>query len=105
MAKRIGQNIWDWDMRKALEFLICKEGFTPKMAAEELSVSDSTVYTELKRGMDAEEYLYKRYSKYSPENALYKEALTTYGVDELSIIFDIYIQKENEIKGNGNKDE
>lgn len=105
MAKRTGQNIWDWNMRKALEFLVCKEGITPKRAAEELCVSDTTVYTELKRGMDAEEYLEKRYLKYNPELALYKEAVETYGIEELSIIFDMYKAKENEIKNKGNEDE
>ena len=101
----MSKNIWDWDMRKALEFLVCKEGFTPKRAAEELCVSDATVYTELKRGMDAEEYLYKRYLRYKPELALYKEAVETYGIEELSIIFDMYKAKENEIKNKGNEDE
>ena len=61
MAKRTGSNTWNWEMRKNLEFLVSEEGYPPKKIAKELSVSDATVYLELKRGMTAEEYLNKRY--------------------------------------------
>lgn len=98
MAKRTGQNAWDWDARKALQFLVCEEGFTPKMAARELSVSDTTVYSELKRGLIAEEYLHKRYSKYRPERALCEDAVAAFGQEELSIILENFQDFQEEEK-------
>ncbi|MDY2995295.1 MAG: hypothetical protein SOR78_06010 [Baileyella intestinalis] len=90
MARRGGKTSWTWEKRQALRYLIGEEGFTPKIAAKELLVSDQTVYKELRKGTTADEYLDKRYAKYSPEKALLADALEAFGEEQLAVIVETY---------------
>lgn len=98
MARMGGKTSWTWEKRQALRYLIGEEGFTPKIAAKELLVSDQTVYKELRKGTTADEYLDKRYAKYCPEKALLADALEAFGEDQLAVIVETYHEYFSEDK-------
>ena len=71
---------FDLDNRKKLEFLL-SDGFSLTIIQKKLDVTRSMLYTEIKKGLTAEEYKYRRYVKYNPIRAIIADIEIAVGKD------------------------
>lgn len=71
---------FDLDNRKKLEFLL-SDGFSLTIIQKKLDVTRSMLYTEIKKGLTAEEYKYRRYVKYNPIRAIIADIEIAIGKD------------------------
>lgn len=85
---------WTVENRKRLQFL-CREGYGTNDLSKKLNISKQSLYLELKRGLETEEYEKKRLPKYNPIRSI--ESLIISAVGEEN--FKFYIDEK--IKGEG----
>lgn len=66
---QMGKAIWNMDMREALETML-KEGFPVSRIAVTLNISTASIYIEIKKGVNADEYQNRQYAKYSAKKSV-----------------------------------
>ena len=85
---------FDLDNRKKLQFLL-SDGFSLTIIQKKLDITRSILYTELKRGLTAEEYKNRQYVKYSPVKAIVSEIKKSVGEDSWNLVKEACYEKRN----------
>ena len=83
---------FDLDNRKKLQFLL-SDGFSLTIIQKKLDVTRSILYTELKRGLTAEEYKNRQYVKYNPIRAITADIEKAVGKDSWDIVKETIYEK------------
>lgn len=91
-----GYGFFNLENRKRLEFLL-KEGFSVKDICEQFGITRASIYTELKKGLNEEEYKRKQYIKYTPLKAIESEIGIYIGKDALVYIKENYTDDERSV--------
>ena len=82
------------DNRKKLQFLL-SDGFSLTIIQKKLDVTRSILYTELMRGLTAEEYKNRQYVKYNLIRAIITDIEIAVGKDSWDIVKeDIYEKRD-----------
>lgn len=81
------------DNRKKLEFLL-SDGFSLTVIQNTLNVTRSVLYTEIKKGLTAEEYKNRRYVKYSPIRAIIADIEKAVGEDSWNEVKTSYLKRK-----------
>ena len=82
------------DNRKKLQFLL-SDGFSLTIIQKKLDVTRSILYTELMRGLTAEEYKNRQYVKYSPVKAIVSEIKKYVGEDSWNLVKEACYEKRD----------
>lgn len=85
---------FDLDNRKKLQFLL-SDGFSLTIIQKKLDITRSILYTELKRGLTAEEYKNRQYVKYSPVKAIVSEIKKYVGEDSWNFVKEACYEKRD----------
>lgn len=85
---------FDLDNRKKLQFLL-SDGFSLTIIQKKLDVTRSILYTELKRGLTAEEYKNRQYVKYNPIRAITADIKKAVGKDSWDIVKEAIYEKRD----------
>ena len=85
---------FDLDNRKKLQFLL-SDGFSLTIIQKKLAITRSILYTELKRGLTAEEYKNRQYVKYSPVKAIVSEIKKYVGEDSWNLVKEACYEKRD----------
>ena len=85
---------FDLDNRKKLQFLL-SDGFSLTIIQKKLDITRSILYTELKRGLTAEEYKNRQYVKYSPVKAIITDIEIAVGKDSWDIVKEAIYEKRD----------
>ncbi len=85
---------FDLDNRKKLQFLL-SDGFSLTIIQKKLDVTRSILYTELKRGLTAEEYKNRQYVKYNPIRAITVDIEKAVGKDSWDIVKEAIYEKRD----------
>lgn len=82
------------DNRNKLQFLL-SDGFSLTVIQNTLNITRSVLYTEIKKGLTAEEYKNRRYVKYNPIRAIIADIEKAVGKDSWDIVKeDIYEKRD-----------
>ena len=84
---------FDLDNRKKLEFLL-SDGFSLTIIQKKLDVTRSMLYTEIKKGLTAEEYKYRRYVKYNTIRAIIADIEIAIGKDSWNEVKNSYSKRK-----------
>lgn len=82
------------DNRKKLQFLL-SDGFSLTIIQKKLDVTRSILYTELMRGLTAEEYKNRQYVKYNPIRAIITDIEIAVGKDSWDIVKEAIYEKRD----------
>lgn len=82
------------DNRKKLQFLL-SDGFSLTIIQKKLDVTRSILYTELMRGLTAEEYKNRQYVKYNLIRAIITDIEIAVGKDSWDIIKEAIYEKRD----------
>lgn len=82
------------DNRKKLQFLL-SDGFSLTIIQKKLDVTRSILYTELMRGLTAEEYKNRQYVKYNLIRAIITDIEIAVGKDSWDIVKEAIYEKRN----------
>lgn len=82
------------DNRKKLQFLL-SDGFSLTIIQKKLDVTRSILYTELMRGLTAEEYKNRQYVKYNPIRAITADIEKAVGKDSWDIVKEAIYEKRD----------
>ena len=82
------------DNRKKLQFLL-SDGFSLTIIQKKLDVTRSILYTELMRGLTAEEYKNRQYVKYNPIRAIIADIEKAVGKDSWDIVKETIYEKRD----------
>lgn len=85
---------FDLDNRKKLQFLL-SDGFSLTIIQKKLDVTRSILYTELKRGLTAEEYKNRQYVKYNLIRAIITDIEIAVGKDSWDIVKEAIYEKRD----------
>ena len=85
---------FDLDNRKKLQFLL-SDGFSLTIIQKKLDITRSILYTELKRGLTAEEYKNRQYVKYSPVKAIVSEIKKYVDEDSWNLVKEACYEKRD----------
>lgn len=84
---------FDLDNRKKLEFLL-SDGFSLTVIQNTLNVTRSVLYTEIKKGLTAEEYQNRQYVKYNPIRAIIADIEIAIGKDSWNEVKSSYSKRK-----------
>lgn len=84
---------FDLENRKKLEFLL-SDGFSLTIIQKKLDVTRSMLYTEIKKGLTAEEYKYRRYVKYNPIRAIIADIEKAVGEESWNEVKTSYLKRK-----------
>ena len=84
---------FDLDNRKKLEFLL-SDGFSLTIIQKKLDVTRSILYTELMRGLTAEEYKNRQYVKYNLIRAIITDIEIAVGKDSWNEVKNSYSKRK-----------
>lgn len=82
------------DNRKKLQFLL-SDGFSLSIIQKKLDVTRSILYTELMRGLTAEEYKNRQYVKYNLIRAIITDIEIAVGKDSWDIVKEAIYEKRD----------
>lgn len=82
------------DNRKKLQFLL-SDGFSLTIIQNKLDVTRSILYTELMRGLTAEEYKNRQYVKYNLIRAIITDIEIAVGKDSWDIVKEAIYEKRD----------
>lgn len=82
------------DNRKKLQFLL-SDGFSLTIIQKKLDVTRSILYTELMRGLTAEEYKNRQYVKYNLIRAIITDIEIAVGKDSWDIVKEAIYEKRD----------
>ena len=82
------------DNRKKLQFLL-SDGFPLTIIQKKLDVTRSILYTELMRGLTAEEYKNRQYVKYNLIRAIITDIEIAVGKDSWDIVKEAIYEKRD----------
>ena len=82
------------DNRNKLQFLL-SDGFSLTVIQNTLNITRSVLYTEIKRGLTAEEYKNRRYVKYNPIRAIIADIEIAVGKDSWDIAKEAIYEKRD----------
>lgn len=82
------------DNRKKLQFLL-SDGFSLTIIQKKLDVTRSILYTELMRGLTAEEYKNRQYIKYNLIRAIITDIEIAVGKDSWDIVKEAIYEKRD----------
>ncbi len=82
------------DNRKKLQFLL-SDGFSLTIIQKKLDVTRSILYTELMRGLTAEEYKNRQYVKYNLIRAIIADIEIAVGKDSWDIVKEAIYEKRD----------
>ena len=82
------------DTRKKLQFLL-SDGFSLTIIQKKLDVTRSILYTELMRGLTAEEYKNRQYVKYNLIRAIITDIEIAVGKDSWDIVKEAIYEKRD----------
>ena len=82
------------DNRKKLQFLL-SDGFSLTIIQKKLDVTRSILYTELMRGLTAEEYKNRQYVKYNLIRAIIADIEKAVGKDGWDIVKEAIYEKRD----------
>jgi hypothetical protein len=82
------------DNRNKLQFLL-SDGFSLTVIQNTLNITRSVLYTEIKKGLTAEEYKNRRYVKYNPIRAIIADIEKTVGKDSWDIVKEAIYEKRD----------
>jgi hypothetical protein len=82
------------DNRKKLQFLL-SDGFSLTIIQKKLDVTRSILYTELMRGLTAEEYKNRQYVKYNLIRAIIADIEKAVGKDSWDIVKEAIYEKRD----------
>lgn len=82
------------DNRKKLQFLL-SDGFSLTIIQKKLNVTRSILYTELMRGLTAEEYKNRQYVKYNLIRAIITDIEIAVGKDSWDIVKEAIYEKRD----------
>ena len=82
------------DNRKKLQFLL-SDGFSLTIIQKKLEVTRSILYTELMRGLTAEEYKNRQYVKYNLIRAIITDIEIAVGKDSWDIVKEAIYEKRD----------
>ena len=82
------------DNRKKLQFLL-SDGFSLTIIQKKLDVTRSILYTELMRGLTAEEYKNRQYVQYNPIRAIIADIEKAVGKDSWDIVKEAIYEKRD----------
>lgn len=82
------------DNRKKLQFLL-SDGFSLTIIQKKLDVTRSILYTELMRGLTAEEYKNRQYVKYNLIRAIITDIEIAVGKDSWDIVKEAVYEKRD----------
>ena len=85
---------FDLDNRKKLQFLL-SDGFSLTIIQKKLDVTRSILYTELMRGLTAEEYKNRQYVKYNLIRAIITDIEIAVGKDSWDIVKEAIYEKRD----------
>lgn len=85
---------FDLDNRKKLQFLL-SDGFSLTIIQKKLDVTRSILYTELKRGLTAEEYKNRQYVKYNLIRSIITDIEIAVGKDSWDIVKEAIYEKRD----------
>jgi predicted DNA-binding protein YlxM (UPF0122 family) len=82
------------DNRNKLQFLL-SDGFSLTVIQNTLNITRSVLYTEIKKGLTAEEYKNRRYVKYNPIRAIIADIEIAVGKDSWDIVKEAIYEKRD----------
>ena len=82
------------DNRNKLQFLL-SDGFSLTVIQNTLNITRSVLYTEIKKGLTAEEYRNRRYVKYNPIRAIIADIEIAVGKDSWDIVKEAIYEKRD----------
>lgn len=82
------------DNRNKLQFLL-SDGFSLTVIQNTLNITRSVLYTEIKKGLTAEEYKNRRYVKYNPIRAIITDIEIAVGKDSWDIVKEAIYEKRD----------
>lgn len=82
------------DNRNKLQFLL-SDGFSLTVIQNTLNITRSVLYTEIKKGLTAEEYKNRRYVKYNPIRAIIDDIEKAVGKDSWDIVKETIYEKRD----------
>jgi hypothetical protein len=82
------------DNRNKLQFLL-SDGFSLTVIQNTLNITRSVLYTEIKKGLTAEEYKNRRYVKYNPIRAIIADIEKAVGKDSWDIVKEAIYEKRD----------
>ena len=82
------------DNRNKLQFLL-SDGFSLTVIQNTLNITRSVLYTEIKKGLTAEEYKNRRYVKYNPIRAIIADIKIAVGKDSWDIVKEAIYEKRD----------
>lgn len=82
------------DNRNKLQFLL-SDGFSLTVIQNTLNITRSVLYTEIKKGLTAEEYKNRRYVKYNPIRAIIADIEKAVGKDGWDIVKEAIYEKRD----------
>ena len=82
------------DNRNKLQFLL-SDGFSLTVIQNTLNITRSVLYTEIKKGLTAEEYKNRRYVKYNPIRAIIADIEKVVGKDSWDIVKEAIYEKRD----------
>lgn len=85
---------FDLDNRKKLQFLL-SDGFSLTIIQNQLEITRSVLYTELKKGLTDDEYKNRQYVKYNPIRAIIADIEKAVGKDSWDIVKEAIYEKRD----------
>ena len=82
------------DNRKKLQFLL-SDGFSLTIIQNQLEITRSVLYTELKKGLTDDEYKNRQYVKYNPVRAIISEIKKYVGEDSWNVVKEACYEERN----------
>jgi hypothetical protein len=82
------------DNRNKLQFLL-SDGFSLTVIQNTLNITRSVLYTEIKKGLTAEEYKNRRYVKYNLIRAIITDIEIAVGKDSWDIVKEAIYEKRD----------
>ena len=82
------------DNRNKLQFLL-SDGFSLTVIQNTLNITRNVLYTEIKKGLTAEEYKNRRYVKYNPIRAIIADIEKAVGKDSWDIVKEAIYEKRD----------
>ena len=82
------------DNRNKLQFLL-SDGFSLTVIQNTLNITRRVLYTEIKKGLTAEEYKNRRYVKYNPIRAIIADIEKAVGKDSWDIVKEAIYEKRD----------